>query len=137
MWVRLIAPAANDQTVFVQDFLRSPKPAIAAGPNDFADRFRFLFIHLKVHKALRHLIKQHRLGSDIPFSPEEGFEDMNAYDWSRVRVRLVMSVPGTYTGWDEMDDFGQCRIGRLLSDEGWKPTRGQRVVAEYQVSSTL
>ncbi len=100
---------------------------------DFPHRFRFLFVHLKVHKALRHLIANHPNGGQIPFRPDEGFEDMGKYDWSRVRVRLVMSVPGNYTGLNQVDDFGLCRLAKVLSDEGWRPQQGEVVKAEFQV----
>ena len=116
----------------MQDFL--PRTGtIIDSLNDFPARFRFLFIHLKVHKALKALIHSHPQGSSISFSPEEGFEDLSKFDWSRVRVRMVMSIPGTFTGFDEMTNFGQCRLGAILTEEGWFPDKGERVVTEYQV----
>lgn len=45
-----------------------------------------------------------------------------------------MSVPGTYEGWEEMDRFGMCRIGRVVRDEGWRPKQGEKAVVEFQVS---
>ena len=124
------------QTVFVQDFLPvSPSsiPYPTSLSQDFPQRFRFLFVHLKVHKALRHLIKTHPSGGQIPLHPDEGFEDMAKYDWSRVKVGLVMSVPGNYSGLNQLDEYGLCRLGKLLSDEGWRPKTGEVVQAEYQV----
>jgi tyrosyl-DNA phosphodiesterase-1 len=59
---------------------------------------------------------------------------MAKYDWSRLRVRVVMSVPGTYNGYNEMQDFGMCRLGRVLKEEGWVPKKDETVAAEYQVS---
>ena len=115
-----------------------PRPHAQGTPvnspiHDFPHRFRFLFVHLKVHKALRHLITNHPNGSGIPFRPDEAFDDMQAYDWSRVKVRLVMSVPGSYSGVEQVDDFGLCRLGKILSEEGWKPQKGDVVKAEFQV----
>ena len=48
-------------------------------------------------------------------------------------MKIVMSVPGTYTGADKMEDFGLCRIGKILDDEGWKPKTGEIVKPEFQV----
>jgi tyrosyl-DNA phosphodiesterase-1 len=79
------------------------------------------------------LIDQHPAGTQIPFTPKDAFEDMAKYDWSRVRVKLVMSIPGTYSGADKMDDFGICRIGKVLSEENWRPQSDEVVKAEYQV----
>lgn len=61
------------------------------------------------------------------------FADMQKWDWSRVTVRLVMSIPGAYEGWEEMDRWGMCRIGRIVRDEGWRPVKGEKAVVEYQV----
>ena len=44
-----------------------------------------------------------------------------------------MSVPGNYTGFDKVDDFGLCRLGKVLNEEGWRPTQGEVVKAEFQV----
>ncbi len=129
-------PGLFMQTIFIQDFLLRSSGSIARPTSlfqDFSQRFRFLFVHLKVHKALRHLISNHQNGKDIPFHPGEGFEDMAKYDWSRVRVRIVMSVPGNYSGLNQVDDFGLCRLGKVLSDEGWRPRSSEVVQAEFQV----
>ena len=101
---------------------------------DFPQRFRFLFVHLKVHKAIRHLINSHPNGGQIPLRPDRGFDDLSRYDWSRVKVRLVMSVPGNYHGVDQVDEFGLCRLGKVLSDENWLAGHGEVVKAEFQVS---
>ena len=124
--------------MYVQDFLPRRRPGSASLSSDLEDfpaRFRYLFVHLKVHKALRHLIEKHPKGSQIPFKPADAFSDLSEYDWSRVKVKLVMSVPGTYTGADKMDDFGLSRLGKVLSENGWKPQSGEMVQAEFQVRS--
>jgi len=73
---------------------------------------------------------------DIPFKVGEEFEDMEKWDWSRVKVRLVLSIAGNYEGVEKMRDFGLCRIGSVLEEEGWVPGKGEIVKAEYQVSIT-
>ena len=88
---------------------------------------------MKVHKAVRYLQANHSAGSAIPPEATGDFELLSNYDWSRVAVRLVMSVPGYYGGWDEADKFGLCRLGKVLKEEGWVPGRGERVSTEYQV----
>lgn len=103
--------------------------------DDLPWQFSRLFIHLKLHKALRFLIENHQRGAQIPFTHKDGFADMAKWDWSRVKVRLVMSVPGTYTGPAEVDQYGICRLGHILRSHKWVPQSGERLVAEYQVSS--
>lgn len=44
-----------------------------------------------------------------------------------------MSVPGNYDGLVRMNDFGLCRLGKVLSDEGWKPAKGEMAKTEFQV----
>jgi tyrosyl-DNA phosphodiesterase-1 len=101
------------------------------------NQFKFLFVHLKVHKALKWLTDNHPSRAGISFSANNGFQDMETYDWSRVKVAVVMSVPGTYDGPEQMDQFGICRLGRVLCDQGWKPKLGEKTVAEFQVSPTI
>jgi len=103
---------------------------------DFQSQFRQLFIHLKVHKALRHLTQTHPHKAHIPFTPNSEFGDMGKWDFSRVKVRLIMSVPGGYEGYDRMDGFGLCRLGKVLGEEGWVASKGERAAAEYQVCLT-
>lgn len=51
-------------------------------------------------------------------------------------MRLVMSIPGSYEGWENMDKMGVCRIGAVIKEEGWTPSRGEKAVVEYQVCIT-
>ena len=131
--------SSNAQTVFVQDFLRkSPHDdtiTLAYPLPDFPGQFRYLFGHLKVHKAMRFLTEHHPQGEEIPLLHDDGFASMARWDWSRVKVKIVMSIPGTYNGLDNMDQFGQSRLGKVISDNGWRPKSGEIVRAEYQVSS--
>ncbi|ORX40109.1 hypothetical protein BD324DRAFT_258111 [Kockovaella imperatae] len=127
-----------ENTIFIQDILpiKEPRETSSASVkmNDFAARFCWLFTHLKVHKAVRHLIANHERGSDIPLDPADGFECLNKWDWSKVRVQLLMSVPGTYTG-SQVDDFGLCRLGKILHQQGWVPQKNEDVKVEFQGSS--
>ncbi|CAK9780729.1 unnamed protein product [Cutaneotrichosporon oleaginosum] len=129
-----------ENTVFIQDFLpkgqtlgstTAPDPALP----DFPDQFRHLFAHFKVYKALKWQIERHPRGKCIPISDSAHFEDFKKYDWSRVQVRLVMSIAGTHTGFKEMSKYGICRLGKILAEEGWHPRKDEKVVAEYQGSS--
>ncbi|BEJ13832.1 hypothetical protein CspHIS471_0310060 [Cutaneotrichosporon sp. HIS471] len=129
-----------ENTVFVQDFLpkgqtlgSAPTPDTALP--DFPDQFCRLFAHLKVNKALTWHIKNHPQGKNVPISDDLGFSNLKTYDWSRVQVRLVMSVAGTYSGFKDMPQYGICRLGNVLAEEGWQPRRDEKVVAEYQGSS--
>lgn len=101
----------------------------------FPLEFKRLFLHLKLQKALRFLREHHSQRGDIPFSHEDGFAAMAKWDWSRVKVKLVMSVPGTYEGSDQMELYGICRLGKVLREQGWTPGSGDKLVAEYQVRS--
>jgi len=125
--------------MFIQDFLPRSGPATPTSPlgDDFLDRFRDLLIHMKVHKAVKHLREAHPFGSRIPLDPSEALQDLNKYDFSKVRVKLVMSVPGKYTGFEQMNDFGLCRLGALLKEEKWVPPAGEKISGEYQVSFTV
>lgn len=89
---------------------------------------------MKVHKAIRHQVEAHPTGKRIPLDPTEALQDLSEYDFSRVRVKLVMSVPGKYTGFEQMNEYGLCRLGSLLKEEQWMPSAGERIEAEYQVS---
>jgi len=89
---------------------------------------------MKVHKAVKHLREAHPFGARIPLDPSEALQDLSKYDFSKVRVKLVMSVPGKYTGFEQMNDFGLCRLGALLKDEKWVPPAGEKIFGEYQVS---
>ena len=122
------------QTIFIQDFLPLSHPRKPSSKGqDFTSRFKHLFVQLKVHKALRHLISAHPFGSQTNFTPNEAFEDMSKWDWSKVRVSLVMSVPGNHEGVTKMEDFGLCRLGKVVEEEGWTCGKGEMVKAEFQV----
>lgn len=91
---------------------------------------------MKVHKAVKHLKESHPFGKRIPLDPSEALQDLSNYDFSKVRVKLVMSVPGKYTGFDQMNAFGLCRLGNLLKEAKWAPSTGEKIVGEYQVSQS-
>lgn len=128
------------QTIFIQDFLpkgRTLRGDVNEAPSsnlpDFPDQFSQLFRHLKIYKAIRRLAETHPNGQHIPISADESFAEFDKYDWSKVRVRLVMSIPGVYRGFDKMSERGICRVAKVVEEEGWGPGKGERVVAEYQV----
>jgi tyrosyl-DNA phosphodiesterase-1 len=100
---------------------------------DFLYQFRDLFVHLKVHKALRYLNETHPRHPSIPFTVGDEMEDLKKWDWSRVKVRLVLSIPGTYEGTGNMKQFGICRLGSVLEEEKWVPGKAEIVKAEFQV----
>lgn len=121
----------------MQDFLPvvnqlDPLPELNHAQHDFPLRFRDLFVHLKVHKALRYLRDNHPQGGQMTLSP--ALDNLAHWDWSRVRVQLVMSIPGKYEGVDKMDEMGICRLGSALAAKGWKPKAGEVVKVEFQVS---
>ncbi|KAL7423162.1 hypothetical protein Q5752_002462 [Cryptotrichosporon argae] len=125
-----------ENTIFVQDFLplgRSDMPP--NGLPDFPAQFSWLFTNLKVHKALQALRNNHPFGSLLPFSEANDFADMAKYDWSRVHVRIVMSVAGYFKGPEDMLQSGTPRLAHVLDEEGWRPQADEQVVLEYQGSS--
>ncbi|WRT67770.1 uncharacterized protein IL334_004743 [Kwoniella shivajii] len=127
-----------ENTIFVQDFLPLPSSRPLRPehmPHDFPLQFSRLFTHTRVHTALRHLLHNHPNGSKIPFKPDENFADMGKYDWSKVKVRIVMSVPGYYTGHEEINKYGISRLGKVLNEQGWIPKSGEKLDAEFQGSS--
>jgi tyrosyl-DNA phosphodiesterase-1 len=90
---------------------------------------------MKVHKALKHLQESHPGGKRIPLDPSAQLEDLSKYDFSKVRVKLVMSVPGKYTGLDAMNEYGLCRLGSAIKEAKWVPPTGEKLWGEYQVST--
>ncbi|OCF43592.1 hypothetical protein I317_02610 [Kwoniella heveanensis CBS 569] len=127
-----------ENTVFVQDFLPlvAPIPLVASNTtHDFPLQFARLFTHLRIHTGLRNLIRHHPAGSAIPFTPENNFADLAKYDWSKVRVRIVMSIPGQYTGHEEIGKLGISRLGKVLNEQGWVPRSGEKLDVEFQGSS--
>lgn len=87
---------------------------------------------------MKYFLAEHPRGQTIPYDSFRNFQTY--FDWSRVAVRLVMSIPGNYQDssadreFTNMSKYGICRLGKVLHEEGWKPQKGERVVAEYQVS---
>ncbi|WWD04867.1 hypothetical protein V865_002938 [Kwoniella europaea PYCC6329] len=127
-----------ENTIFVQDFLPLPKRSPLRSDlrtHDFPLQFAHLFTHTRIHTALRSLIRAHPNGSQIPFTPEENFGDLAKYDWSKVKVRLVLSIPGTYTGYEQINKFGISRLGKVLNEERWAPKSGEQLDVEFQGSS--
>lgn len=125
-----------ENTVFVQDVLpnkvgHSPDWHLPDFPQQFAD----LFKHLKIHKGIEFMRQKHPLGKQVPISSDPSFTDFGKWDWSRVKARLVISIAGKYEGFHDMSKWGIGRLGQVVQEEGWLPGAGERVVAEYQVSS--
>ena len=89
---------------------------------------------MKIHKALRYLRENHVAGSSIDLTPDNGFDNLSKWDWSKVKVKLVMSIPGTYSGAEKMEELGLSRLGKALNESGWRPRAGEVVNVEYQVS---
>ncbi|WVQ96684.1 hypothetical protein IAU59_003790 [Kwoniella sp. CBS 9459] len=127
-----------ENTVFVQDFLplATSLPLMETNTaHDLPLQFSRLFTHIRIHTGLRNLIRHHPAGSAIPFSPEKDFADMAKYDWSRVQVRIVMSIPGNYTGHDDISKFGISRLGKILNEQRWVPKSDEKLDVEFQGSS--
>lgn len=119
------------KSVFVQDFLplSNPQPLSAVDPaHDFPLQFKQLFAHIKLSKALARFAKTR----PVPLRSTNDWEAMGNWDWSRVTVRLVLSVAGKYSGPD-VARYGISRLGQVVKDAGWSVGRDERVVAEYQV----
>ncbi|WWC70762.1 uncharacterized protein I206_104713 [Kwoniella pini CBS 10737] len=130
--------AMIENTIFVQDFLPLPTPRPLRPDNDTHDfplQFAQLFKHTRIHTALRSMLHTHPKASEINFKPDDDFAAMGKYDWSKVKVRLVLSIPGTYSGHDEIAKYGIARLGKVLSEEGWVPKSGEKLDVEYQGSS--
>lgn len=109
-------------------------PRSAKG-DDFLSQFQYLLVYLKVHRGVKWHKESHTYGSLIPLDEKENLMDLtNKFDWSRVKVRLVMSVPGKYSG-EELSHWGMCRLGKVINEEEWLPPVGEKLVGEYQVSA--
>lgn len=155
-WLALtLTQPPSSQIVWVQDF----KPRTEAGRqrSDFGEQWVEI---LKVREALRparascslaaslHLqalgvsktFAQVRasLGDDprqlgrMPFTSLGEIADK--WDFSAVTIRLVASLAGKREGWDEIDESGIGRLGRVLREEGWVAPPGKELAAlEAQV----
>ncbi|ORY28448.1 hypothetical protein BCR39DRAFT_201434 [Naematelia encephala] len=126
-----------ENTVFIQDFLpKSPSSTSASlMGDDLRQSFVKLFTHLNISKGLKQLKTSHPAGKLIKLDHTDDFASTMSWDWSRVKVRLVMSVPGAYKGPREMDEWGLCRLGKVLDEEGWRAGKGEVAKTEYQGSS--
>nr|XP_018262379.1 uncharacterized protein I303_05396 [Kwoniella dejecticola CBS 10117]OBR84537.1 hypothetical protein I303_05396 [Kwoniella dejecticola CBS 10117] len=126
------------RTVFVQDFLPLPtiRPLRADNrTHDFPLQFAHLFNHTRIDTALRNMLRLHPNASHIKFRPDDNFADMGKFDWSKVKVRLVLSIPQTLTGHDEIAKYGMGRLSHVLNEEGWVPGNDEKLDVEYQNSS--
>lgn len=69
----------------------------------------------------------------IPSLPKASVEAvLNRYDFSKVKVRLISSLPGTYTG-KEMQTVGHTGLVRALRNIGARTPPEKELSLEYQV----
>lgn len=118
--------------MFVQDFLPLPAPvdlSPSTPSHDFALQFKELFTHIKLGRALGRFAKS----QPVPLRSTDNWESMNKWDWSRVTVKLVMSIPGKWQGKDA-SKYGFTRLGEVVLSSGWSVGSDERVVADFQVS---
>lgn len=76
----------------------------------------------------------------LPACPLQSLADLHRWDFSRVTVRLVATIQGTYVGYEEMAKVGMARLNAVLREESWVAGAGtgRRLASlEMQVSWTL
>lgn len=69
-------------------------------------------------------------------TPIQKLSDLRSWDFTKVKVRLVASVPAKKTGGD-FETIGHARLGKLIREAGWTAAKGKRTILECQVSCPM
>ena len=134
--MRIVISSANlmahdwdiiENGVWVQDFRPLPTAPVKT---DFGDQWEMILDSLGVGKTFKLVNPVH---TNLPFTRSA---DIHKWDFSRVTVRLIASIGGSgKDGWSAMETVGQCRLGKVLRDEGWVAGQGRALKSlEAQVS---
>ncbi|KAG8995143.1 hypothetical protein FRB94_009383 [Tulasnella sp. JGI-2019a] len=141
--LRIIIPTANfiaydwrdiENTVWTQDIpLRAPTPEAVEPPavDDFPSRLQYALRKLNFAPALAA-----HLAADHPDLPLSDIKDLRRrWDWSAVKVQLVISVPGKFEGRREMGMSGHPALQRSLRELDALCPEGKELQIECQGSS--
>ncbi|KAL7413201.1 hypothetical protein BDY24DRAFT_76162 [Mrakia frigida] len=113
--------------VWVQDF--HPRTSQEVVKVDFGNQWEMILEALGLPATFRLINPVHH---NLPFRQTS---DIHNWDFSSVKVRLVASLGGKKEGWKAMEKVGQCRLGKVLRDEGWVPGDG-RVLKIIELSGS-
>ncbi|WVQ75060.1 hypothetical protein IAR50_004669 [Cryptococcus sp. DSM 104548] len=76
------------------------------------------------------------LWDDFNYTNESCFRTaMRQYDLSRVKFRVVVSLPGFYFGEHESGELGSGRLRTVIAEEGWVPREGSTASVAYKTST--
>ncbi|CED82726.1 Tyrosyl-DNA phosphodiesterase [Phaffia rhodozyma] len=100
--------------VWMQDFMPLPDgPPQDTDRSDFGQQWEFVLQSLGVDKTLDMMSKMHL---KIPITQ---LSHIHRYNFGKVTIRLVASVRGTRTGWNEVEKAGVARLGKIIREERW------------------
>ncbi|KAF8305783.1 hypothetical protein DL93DRAFT_2089276 [Clavulina sp. PMI_390] len=126
----------TSNVVWVQDF--AIKSAINSNPSPpLATRFTTtlanLLTHQRVHSALQSLSAASLLPPTLPTTSITAL--LSLFDFSRVKVALVASIPGKYDGWPAVMSVGHTGLMSTVNDLGMKVPKGSELSLDYLTSS--
>lgn len=131
----IVLSSRNDQTVWVQDIplLKSPVEDSSRTVDDFPTRLQYILRKLNFAPALRS-----HLQNDHPQLPLRDINELRRrWDWSAVKVQLVVSIPGKFEGRSEMGISGHPSLQKSLRELGALCPDSKELQIECQVSSIV
>ncbi|ODO00758.1 hypothetical protein L198_03085 [Cryptococcus wingfieldii CBS 7118] len=125
---------------FVQDFLPNIPGAegSSAFGKDLVTQFNMVFETTSFYKTINKTPLSEYLEDwdDFNYASESSFKaTMKLYDLSRVKFKVIVSIPGVHHG-ASSERVGSGRLQRVLEEEGWMPREESRMTMAYK-SSTL
>ncbi|KAI0056848.1 phospholipase D/nuclease, partial [Artomyces pyxidatus] len=124
-----------ENTVWVQDVPRRSSPiAHDSKASDFPATFEYVLKSLNVEPALMSLVQNDH--PNIPFPSLKAGALRTAYDFSRVRARLIPSIAGKHEGWPKVIRVGHTSLMKAVDDMiGQSKKASNKVTLECQGSS--
>ncbi|KAG8908783.1 hypothetical protein FRB99_003021 [Tulasnella sp. 403] len=121
-----------ENTAWVQDIpLRSHPIEHDPDADDFPSRFRYALSQLNVPFA----IASHLRGDHAHLPLRSINELRSRWDWSRVKMQLVVSVAGKFEGKKQVSRLGHFALGKAIKALGASLPDGNELHLEYQGSS--
>ncbi|KAG8970149.1 hypothetical protein FRC03_011167 [Tulasnella sp. 419] len=134
-----------ENTAWVQDIPRrtttcsstnDQEPAQFSG-SFFAEQLQGVLKALNVSPALRSVLSQSPHAASNNDCPLQTLDDLSSlWDWSRVKVRLVISLAGRWEGWKSIEQFGgHGSLSKAIREIGAVCPSDKELVLECQGSS--
>lgn len=126
------------QIVWLQDFplISTPPPStLAPFGVTFQGTLRTLLSTLNITPGLMSLSVSDLGGVHLPFTSLNDL--LTPYDFSKVQVSLVMSIPGKHEGWKHVLTVGHTGLMSAVRHIGAQCPGGKALTLEYQVRYVL